>query len=775
MSSILNSAISGLLASQRSLSTVSHNISNVNTEGYSRQRVELASNNPQRIGPGYVGRGVTVDDITRIADDFVISQLRVSTTSTSEADAFLQLASRLDNMLADADTGLSPSLQNFFAAIQDVNDLPSSVTARQVMISEAQSLVERFQFLDQRLTSLGDEVRNMLNEDVATINNLANAIANINSRIVEATGLAGGAPPNDLLDQRDQMILELSELVSVNTIPQNDGSVNVFIGKGQPLVIGNQPSKIGVSETYDGHYEVTITDKYFSSVISDSITSGSLGAALSFQSEMLEPARNALGRMAIGLAETFNDQHRLGMSLDGDVDTPFFKVGTPTIYGLNGAPTVASAAITDVSSLTDSDYQLVYNGGNTYTLTRLTDNKTTTIDTGGTWPYTSADIDGFNLTLSAAGSVGDQYIVRPTMAGSTGMSVLISDPRKLAVAAPLKASAATDATGTSTNLGNALISEPTTTRTDGVAMLGVPLAADIDLTFTAPAAAVQNDSALSGIHSTSVATGGGEEYTIVVDGITAFSYTAGGAGDDVTAAEIDAGLLANAGALNAAGIIYSGSAVGGDLQFSRVDGASFDIDVTNTMTGTAGGFAGADLATGTNTVNNGSVAVAGSFSYTSPAPGGTLAYDPATENAGKSFTIALNANESVTFTISGFPQDGDAFSISNNNGAAGDNRNGLLLGALQNMQTLINGTASYQDAYGQIVAEVGARTRQTEISSQALEVLKQQAFEARESVSGVNLDEEAANMLRFQQSYSAAAQMITVADNLFNSLIDAVR
>ena len=192
--------------------------------------------------------------------------------------------------------------------------------------------------------------------------------------------------------------------------------------------------------------------------------------------------------------------------------------------------------------------------------------------------------------------------------------------------------------------------------------------------------------------------------------------------------------------------------------------------------GLYGGFAGADYATGTNTIDNGAVAVAGNtFTYTVPAPGGTLAYDPATENAGKSFTIALNADESVTFTISGFPQDGDAFVITNNAGAAGDNRNGLLLGALQNAQTLINGSASYQDAYGQMVAEVGARTRQTEISSQALEVLKQQAFEARESVSGVNLDEEASNMLRFQQSYTAAAQMITVADNLFNSLIDAVR
>ncbi len=776
MSSILNSAISGLLASQRSLATVSNNISNVNTEGYSRQRVELAPNTPQNVGSGYIGSGVQVGAITRVANEFVISQLRTSTTSTSEADAFLLLASRMDNMLADAETGLAPSLQNFFSALQDVNDLPSSVTARQVFVSEAESLVERFQFLDQRLTSLGDEVRSLLNEDVAKMNNLANSLADINSRIVEAAGLVGGGSPNDLLDQRDKLILELSELVSVNTISQNDGSLNVFIGNGQPLVIGNQASSIGVAEVYDGRYEVTISDTFFSSVISDSITGGSMGAALSFQSDMLEPARNALGRLALGLAETFNQQHQLGISLDGDVDQTFFSVGTPAIAALNGAPALTSASITNVSNLSDSDYQLIYNGGNTYTLTRLSDNTTTAIDTGGTWPYTSAEIDGFTLTLSAAGNAGDQYIIRPTATATADMSVLISDPRKLAMAAPLKAAAVTDATGTSSNIGNAVISEPTTSRTDGVAILAVPLASDINLTYTAPAAAVQNDSSLSGLFTNAVSTVDGEAFSLTVDGVAILNVTqAGGVPETIDATRIDNAITAASGALTAAGITVTGSVAGGDLVFSRIDGVSFDIDITNTFT-TAGGFASADFATGTNTINNGAVAVAGNtFTYTVPAPGGTLAYDPATENAGKSFTIPLNADESVTFTISGFPQDGDAFVISNNAGAAGDNRNGLLLGALQNAQTLINGSASYQDAYGQMVAEVGARTRQTEISSQALEVLKQQAFEARESVSGVNLDEEASNMLRFQQSYTAAAQMITVADNLFNSLMDAVR
>ena len=641
---ILNSAISGLLAAQRSLSTVSHNISNVHTEGYSRQRVELVAREAQFRGVGYVGSGVQTSSVTRITDQFLTTQLRTSTSSSGDINAFLALASRVDNMLADSETGLSPSLHNFFASIQDVNDLPSSATARQVMISEAESLATRFQFLDSRLSDLGDEIKIQLGEDVTEINTIATSIAEINSRIVEATGVAGGAPPNDLLDQREVLILDLAELVTVNTVEQADGSLNVFIGKGQPLVVSENASSLGITESYEGHYEISLTDQFSSSIITESISGGTLGGQINFQTQMLEPAKNALGRLAIGLADTFNDQHRLGSSQDGDVNTAFFTVGTPTVVALGTAPNNVTSVITDPSTLSDSDYNLTFNGGNSYTLTRLSDSTTTAINTGGASPYTTPAIDGFTLNITAGAAVGDQYIVRPTVNGASDISVLISDPRKVAVAGPLKGSVATNANGVPTNIGNAAISDVNITSTTGV-----PLASNITLTF---------------------------------------------------------------------------------------DAANNRFDI-------------------------------------SAPPGGTLAYNPATENAGKQFTIAAAGN--ATFTISGFPEDGDAFVIENNTGADGDNRNGLLLSDLQSSRLLLNGSATYQDAYGQLVADVGSTTRQSEISGAALDVLKEQTIEARESVSGVNLDEEAANMLKFQQAYSASAQMIGVADNLFNSLINAFR
>lgn len=642
--SILNSAISGLLASQRSLSTVSHNISNVHTEGYSRQRVEYSARTPQFIGAGYLGSGVDVSSISRVSDEFLNTQLRTSTTSVNEVNSFLILAGRVDNMLANEETGLSTSIQRFFSALQDVNDLPSSTATRQVFLSEADSLATRFQFLDTRLSELSDEIQIRLTEDIKDINTIATAIADINDRIVRTTNVASGEPPNDLLDQRETLFQELSEYVAVTTVDQGNGAINVFIGNGQPLVIGDAASSLGVTESYERHYEITLSDNFNSSIITSSISGGSLAGQLNFQSQMLEPTKNALGRLAISLADTFNDQHRLGMNLDGEVDNPFFTVGAPSVIPLATAPDTVSATITDPNVLTTSDYRLSFNGGSSYTLLRLSDQTTTVINTGGTSPYTTPAVDGFTMTITAGASVGDEFIIRPADRGARDISLLISDARKIAVAGPLKGSQVTNTNGIPTNIGNAVISDVDVTTTTGL-----PIASNITLTF---------------------------------------------------------------------------------------DAASNVFNVSAPI-------------------------------------GGTLAYNPTTENSGKQFT--LTAAGGATFTISGFPEDGDAFVIESNVGADGDNRNGLLLSNLQSNRLLLNGTSTYQDAYGQMVADVGSSTRQSEISSEALTVLRDQTLEARDSVSGVNLDEEAADMLKFQQAYSAAAQMINVADTIFQTLLNSFR
>ena len=641
--SFLNTSITGLLAAQRGLATTSHNIANVNTPGYSRQRNELTTLPAQYTGSGYVGKGVLVSSIQRVHSEFVTEQVRTSTSSASSNQAFLELASRIDDIVANEDAGLSPSLISFFNSVQDVADLPSSINNRQVMVSEAQSLITRFHFVEQRISDIGNDVRLRLNDSITETNTLTQSIADINQRISSSFGDPNRQPPNDLLDERDELLRQLSEMVSISTVEQTDGAINVFTGSGQALVIGSTENTLQLTETYLGHYEISVTNGSSSSIVTDNISGGQLGGILDFQSSMLEPTVNALGRLAIGLADSFNDQHTLGINLDNEINTSFFTVPSARVTPLGTAPNNVSATIVDPNSLTTSDYNLLYNGGNSYTLTRLSDNTTTAINTGGASPFTTTAIDGFTLTITAGATAGDQFIVQPTINGARLIDMALTDPRKIAAAGALQTAEATNVNGLPSNTGTAQISSAQIAN-----LTGIPLASAITLTFN---------------------------------------------------------------------------------------------QATN------------------------------QFTISAP-PGGTLAYNPATENSGKQFTIAAAGNAS--FTISGFPDDGDQFVIGNNTNSEGDNRNVLLLANLQNSNTLINGSATYQDAYSQMVVDIGSRTRQSEVSDSALTALLEQATETRESLSGVNLDEEAAKLLELQQFYQASAQMISTADLLFQTLIESV-
>ncbi|MBN2887330.1 MAG: flagellar hook-associated protein FlgK, partial [Chromatiaceae bacterium] len=233
--SALGNATSGLLAFQRAMATTSHNISNASTEGYSRQQIELSTRNPQFIGGSYVGQGVTMSSVRRLQDDLVDTQLRSSLSDSANGSVRAEYAERIDRLLADASTGLAPTLENYFAAVQDVANDPTDTAARTVMLGEAEALEERFDTLAIQL----DEQRTLLNGQLETsvkeINQISRSIADLNSEV--AAGFASGSPPNDLLDKRDQLLRDLSEKVDVNISTQDDGAINVFIGNGQPLVM----------------------------------------------------------------------------------------------------------------------------------------------------------------------------------------------------------------------------------------------------------------------------------------------------------------------------------------------------------------------------------------------------------------------------------------------------------------------------------------------------------------------------------------------------------
>lgn len=551
MSGILGTAMSGLMAFQRSLDTTSHNIANVNTEGYSRQRVELNSRLPQYTGGSYIGQGVDVATVTRSYDQFITNQLTASTSAFAETNTFSTLAARVDNIVASEATGLSTSLKAFFNSANGVANDPTSLAARQVMVSEAGSLSQQFNRLSSQFDSLRNEANGQMQSTVDEINALAANIAELNGKIaVVATRSFDAQPPNDLLDQRDALVTKISEKLSVTAIPQQDGTVSLFVGKGQALVLGTAPAKLTVvgSSADPSHKEILLGGQD----IGKDITGGELSGAIKFRDQVLDPAQQQLGLVAAGLTLQLNALHTTGFDLNGVAGTDMFSLGTPALSvpvtpdPANVGSITATYDPLTIGQLTPSDYELSYDGAS-FMLTRLSDNTVTTF--AGPPPSTITG-PGFSIATGATVAANDSFLIRPTFNAAQKMTTLITDPAKIAAA------------------------------------------------------------------------------------------------------------------------------------------------------GTTGG------------------------------PGLPI---------------------------------------------PGDNTIALGLANLEKQATLLGGKTTLNGAYGQLVAKVGSLAHTAKISSTAQEALLNHAKQSRESLAGVNLDEEAANLVKFQQSYQAAAQVISVANSLFDTLIGAMR
>ncbi|MGZ8185109.1 MAG: flagellar hook-associated protein FlgK [Methylobacter sp.] len=550
MASILGTALSGLTAAQYALETASHNIANVNTEGYSRQRVELGTRPAEFTGAGYIGQGVNVNTVARSYDRFITNQLTSSTSAFSESDAFHALASRVDNIISNEATGLSPALKSFFNSVNEIANDPSSIPARQVLISEAESLTQQFNTLSSQFRDLRTQANNQLQGTVDDINSFAESIASLNAKIIlDSNRTSSKQLPNDLLDQRDALVAKLAEKVSVSTIPQQDGSLTVFIGSGQSLVLGVEAATVSLAgSTTDPSYKSILVD---GQDITQHITGGELSGTLNFRDKVLDPAQQQLGLLSAGLAIEFNKLHATGFDLNGVAGNELFGFGTPalTVPVTSNPNNSVGSSVTAVydpnttSQLYPSDYMLSYDGTN-YSLKRLSDNTTST------FAGPAATITGPGFILSTSGvSANDSFLIRPTFDAAQKMTSLITDPNEIAAA--------------------------------GTGAPGAPV--------------------------------------------------------------------------------------------------------------------------------------------------------------------------------------------------PGDNSIALSLAGLENTSVLLGGKATFSDAYGQLVARVGTVTHAANISRSAQDALFNQAKQTRENLAGVNLDEEAANLIKFQNSYQASAKAIAVASSLFDTLIGAIR
>ncbi|HBA67543.1 MAG TPA: flagellar hook-associated protein FlgK [Methylococcaceae bacterium] len=433
MSGILGTAISGLMAFQRSLDTTSHNIANVNTEGYSRQRTELSTMPAQFTGAGYIGAGVQIADITRSYDQFISAQLRSSASGFGEADKLQSMARQVDFIVANDETGLAFSLSGFFKSVNDVAGDPTSIPVRQVMLGEADSLANHFNMMAGQLDSLRNQVNVDMQSMVNEINLLASGIADLNKRISSDIGQSSGSKmPNDLLDGRDLMLQKLAKLTNVSVVDQQDGTVSVFIGQGQSLVLGVNTSTVSLkpSNNDPDRQQIFIGDQN----VSKFITGGQLAGVMRFRDEILNPAQQQLGLVAAGLSVQFNDLHKEGSDLNGDDGLDLFSMGNPEIAVIGDHTFPGGGAVSAVfdpatiNQLQASDYRLDYIGGS-YSLTRLSGNVNVPIS--GTFPET---VGGIVIDVTTAPTGDASFLIRPTYHAAKNIKTEIKDPGLIAAA-----------------------------------------------------------------------------------------------------------------------------------------------------------------------------------------------------------------------------------------------------------------------------------------------------------------------------------------------------
>ncbi|WP_312945099.1 flagellar hook-associated protein FlgK [Stutzerimonas kunmingensis] len=682
MADLLSIGLSGLSASKTQLSITGHNITNVNTPGYSRQDASQATRSPQFSGAGYIGSGTSLVDVRRSYSEFLTSQLRSSTSLNSDVEAYKSQIDQLDSLLAGTTTGITPSLQKFFSALQTAAEDPANIPARQLVLAEAEGLARRFNTVYDRLSEQNSFTNKQMSAVTDQVNRLAGSIGSLNEAI--AIAAANGKQPNDLLDARDEAVRQLSGYIGVTVVPQDDSSFNVFIGSGQPLVVGSTVAKLEVvpGQGDPNRHEVQFISGGSRQGITSQITGGELGGLIRYREEVLDSTMNSLGRLSLAVSDQVNTQLRQGLDLKGDVGEALFgnynepalaKLRVNAFAGNSNAQPVLN--ITDPSVLTTSDYLMEYDASGPK-VRRLSDNQLMTVTESPAGTLSIADKNGvdqgFQVVLGSPAPVaGDKFSLQPTRRGAADITAVLDQADQLAFAAPVRAEAGLQ------NSGTGKITQP-----DLVSVLDA----------SNPELAVDAKQAMEALQT------------------------------------------------------YLGN--GRLLEFGAAGNFSLPAGVTSVPDLAAGGFKSGQ----TNSVK--------------------LAF----ETGGYKYELSVQ--------LSGTPNAGDDFTLDFNQSGVSDNRNALKLVDLQSKQTVgvsldadgnvISGV-SFTDGYGELVERVGTLTAQARMDSEATGSILKQASDNRDSLSAVNLDEEAANLIKFEQYYNASAQIIQVARSLFDTLISSFR
>ncbi|CBL44836.1 Flagellar hook-associated protein 1 [gamma proteobacterium HdN1] len=668
MADITQIGLSGLMVSKSALSTTSHNIVNVGTDGYSRQRVDISAIDPIKLGGKYIGQGAIVNGISRITNTFLTDQLRRDTQNFNSYDSYFDFAGRVDSLLGDQSTAITPTLQGFFNSVQDLNNDPASIPIRQVMLSEANALTNRFNTVYEQLYQQNQALNTAMQTITSEITERASELASLNLALKVATTNGVGAQPNDLLDQRDQALKDLSTLVGISVSYNPDNTVDVSVGTGQPLVLGGDSFQLTADDNVTGynHLGVKLTTANLTTDISSQISGGRLGGLLKVRDELIDPVFNELGRLSMVISDTVNKQHKLGMDLNSNLGNNFFtNINEPWMTSSRVATGVKntgnagfSVTIDDSTKIKATDYTMRFDGTNLNLVDNATGQLAASLTPTGVPPESFALAgEGFTITIeSGTLQDGDMFTVAPTRTYASQVGVKVNNVEQIAAASPVRT------TWPAANTGRGYVEKVIVTETDdpvtGTAFVGargVP-----------PTLALQ------------------PPYQIVF-----------------------------------------------------TSGATYDVyDATNMA---------APIASGTFVPNQSNLLLDGAGIVDS-------GYD-----------VSYN----------GVPVTGDILNIEYNAGGITDNRNSALLGALRTSKTVL-GTSSYQETYAKLVSGVGTRTRDAGIGQEASQSIMRQTQAQRDAVSAVNMDEEAADLIKFQQQYMATSKIIQVSQQLFDAILGVV-
>ncbi len=446
---LLNVGARALMANQTALQTAGHNIANVNTPGYSRQTVVLNQVEGQFTGGGYVGKGVEVSAIERNYSQFFTQQSAIGAAIQASDSELAAHMKQLENIFTGGTSGLGAAVNDMLNSFSDVASAPTDLTARTVVMTRAAEAAARFRTASTQLDELQQGVQVQLTQSAEAINRLASRIAAVNSQITHATG--NGQTPNDLLDQRDQLIRDLNQYVQTSSISNSDGSVGIFLASSQALVLGGTANLVTVSTTDfpgDPTGATLNIQQPGSSVVLDqnNLGGGSVKGLLGFLNVSLTEGRNLLGRLSLGISETLNDQHRLGLDLNGNTGSDFFIPATlpnGIVAATNVGTATVSLAVNDPSALAVSDYELRFVTGTTGVVTRLSDGQTTNVN----FAAPPVQIDGLTIASTAGAVAGDRFLLKPLMSAAAQMGTAFSSPRELAVGNPVQVRAASTNTG----------------------------------------------------------------------------------------------------------------------------------------------------------------------------------------------------------------------------------------------------------------------------------------------------------------------------------------